>query len=54
MQFNKNYVKLTIIRFVYIISNNIFMLCHHGDSIIPQMNNSITYNDGNSLLLTDN
>ena len=44
MQFNKKYVKLTIIRFVYIISNNIFMLCHHG----------ITYNGGNSLLLTDN
>ena len=29
------------------------MLCHYGDIIIF-MNSSITYNDGNNLLLNDN
>jgi hypothetical protein len=28
------------------ISSNLFILCHYGGIIVPNMNNSITYNDG--------
>ena len=34
--------------------NNIFMLCHYNDNIVPKMSSSITYNDMNNLLLTYN
>jgi len=34
--------------------NNIFMLCHYDDNIVPKMSSSITYNDMNNLLLTYN
>jgi len=30
------------------------MLCHYGDTIIPDMNSSITYNGRSSLLLNVN
>jgi len=30
------------------------MLYHYGDNIVPEVNNSITYNDDSSLLLTGN
>jgi hypothetical protein len=37
------------------MSNNIFMLCHYGDNnIVTEVNSSITYNSGSSLLLTSN
>ena len=34
--------------------NNIFMLCHYDDNIVPKMSSSITYNYMNNLLLTYN
>jgi len=34
--------------------NNIFMLCHYDDNIVPKMSSNITYNDMNNLLLTYN
>ena len=36
------------------MSNNIFMLCYYSDNIITEVNNSITYSSGSSLLLTSN
>jgi len=30
------------------------MLCYYSDSIVPEMNNYITYNNMSSLLLTGN
>ena len=30
------------------------MLCHYSDIIVHDMNNNITYNGGNNLLLNDN
>jgi len=30
------------------------MLCHYGDTIVHNVNNSITYNDENNFLLNDN
>jgi hypothetical protein len=36
------------------MSDNIFMLCHYGDTIVPSMNGSIIYNDMSNLLLNGN
>jgi len=36
------------------MSNNIFMLCHYGGTIVPSMNGSIIYNDMSNLLLNGN
>ena len=36
------------------MSNNIFMLCYYSDNIVTEVNNSITYSSGSSLLLTSN
>jgi hypothetical protein len=33
------------------ISSNLFILCHYDGIIVPNMNNSITYNDGSIVLL---
>jgi len=30
------------------------MLCYYGDTIIPDVNSSFTYNNESSLLLNDN
>ena len=30
------------------------MLCHYGDTIVHNVNNSITYNDENNFLLNEN
>ena len=40
--------------YIYRISNNIFMLCYYDGNIVPEVNSSITYNDGSILLLTSN
>jgi hypothetical protein len=40
--------------FFYRMFNNIYMLCHYGSNIVSEVNSSITYNDGSSLLLTGN
>jgi hypothetical protein len=36
------------------MSYNIFILCHYGGITVPDVNNNITYNGGNMLLLNDN
>jgi hypothetical protein len=36
------------------MSYNIFMLCHYGGITFPDVNNNITYNGENMLLLNDN
>jgi len=36
------------------MSYNIFMLCHYGDTIVPNVNNNITYNGESNLLLNGN
>lgn len=33
---------------------NIFMLCQYCDTIVPDMNSSITYNDKSNMLLNGN
>jgi len=58
MQFSKNYVQLTRIQFFfwffYRMSYNIFMLWHYNDTIVLDVNTSISYNGRSILLLNDN
>ena len=43
-----------VICFFYKISCNIFILCHYSGTIVHDVNNNITYNADNSLLLNSN
>ena len=36
------------------MSYTIFMLCYYGDTIVPDVNNNITYKGKNNFLLNDN
>ena len=40
--------------FSYIMSYNTFMLCHYGDTIVPNVNSNITLNGERNLLLNGN